>query len=725
MLISDHRQLADQAWALADAGRLQEADALFGRLCELTPEDAEPWMMRGAIQAELGDRGLAVHCLRQALELDPDYADAYLHLGKLALAAPNVDEAQRCAERAIALDPDYTEAWILLALIQGRRQCHLEAEQAARKALSLDSGNIQAVMLLGQAVGLQGRLDEAAGLYRQVLAQHPNLIEARLKLASVYYQTGQFQQSEAAYRAILQETPQNGEAWRCLGDLLMTARRPEDAVPVYQQLMQTQPDYPGVCNNLGNAYLALGDMINAEVCYRKALALPDAPTETFANLGLILQSKGELIEAVACYEKALTGKPDSATFHQQMALGLQSLGRYEEAIAHCDLALRFDPGSENALAGKADILQKQGQYRQSRDLLRPLVQSGRANANTILVFTEAEARVGEIDLAIGMLEAMLERDSASRNERQQAHASLGNLYDKCGSYDQAFANFKQSNSLKQGRFNPLKHEAYVSRLIATYTPELLAARAGGIGSTDFPVFIVGMPRSGTSLVEQILASHPAVFGAGELDIIQKFTHVLSTRYQPVNYPECMNLAGFDVLEGLAGDYLAQLRNLNPVASRITDKMPHNFLHLGLIQILFPGARVIHVGRAPLDTCLSCYFQEFSTSHSYAYDLTLLGEYYRQYERLMAHWRKVLGLPMLEVRYEDLVDDQEGISRRMIEFCGLEWDDRVLRFHETQRNVATPSFDQVRQPMYRKSLQRWKNYESHLGPLIAVLGKLEQ
>jgi hypothetical protein len=217
-----------------------------------------------------------------------------------------------------------------------------------------------------------------------------------------------------------------------------------------------------------------------------------------------------------------------------------------------------------------------------------------------------------------------------------------------------------------------------------------------------------------------LASHPAVFGAGELEDIRKVSQALSTHYQPVAYPECMNLSGFDVLAGLTAEYHAHLRSLSPVATRVTDKMPHNFLHLGLIQVLFPGARVIHVSRDPLDTCLSCYFQEFSASHSYAYDLTLLGGYYRQYERLMEHWRRVLDIPMLDVRYEDLVDDQAGTSRRMIEFCGLEWDDRVLRFHETQRNVATPSFEQVRQPMYKKSVQRWKNYEAHLAQLVAAL-----
>lgn len=719
MSVPQTSQLSDQAWGLAEAGRLREAEALFSQLCQLAPEDAEAWMMRGALQVELGDRGDAVRCLRRSLELDPDYADPYLHLGKLALTAPDAAEARRCAEKALAIDPDYPEAWLLLGSVHAASRNHPEVESCARKVLGLEPDNVQAALLLAQALNGQGRTDEAAGLYRQLLARCPDLAEARLRLAGFYGQIGQFKEAEAEYRQILRSQPGQVDAWRGLGDLLMAARRHAEAAQAYQSVLQIQPACPGIYNNLGNACFAQGDMVNAEAWFRKALALPDVQPEVHANLGLVLQSRGELVEAVACYEKALSGKPDSPDFHLQMALGLESLGRFDEAVAHCDAALRLDPGSQNALAGKAGMLQKQGEYRQSRDLLQPLVDGGGANGNAMLVYAEAEARVGDAERATALLETILEGNN-NPIESQKAHAILGELYDKRGEYDRAFHHYTASNRLKQGQFDPRRHEAYVGRLISTYTPELLASRLGGGSASELPVFIVGMPRSGTSLVEQILASHPAVFGAGELSDIQKITHALSARYQPVRYPECMGLAGFDVLKPLADGYLAGLRSLDADAARVTDKMPHNFLHLGLIQMLFPKARVIHIRRDPLDTCLSCYFQEFSASHSYAYDLTQLGEYYRQYERLMARWDEVLDLPVLHIRYEDLVDDQEGVTRRMVEFCGLEWDERVLRFHETRRNVATPSFDQVRQPMYRKSLQRWKNYEAHLAPLVAAL-----
>jgi hypothetical protein len=235
------------------------------------------------------------------------------------------------------------------------------------------------------------------------------------------------------------------------------------------------------------------------------------------------------------------------------------------------------------------------------------------------------------------------------------------------------------------------------------------------------VFIVGMVRSGTSLVEQILSSHPDVHGAGELpDIIQITNGLQDFLGASAPYPECLSLLKQEHLDALAQHYLEHLKQISPDARRVVDKMPGNFMHLGLIEMLFPEARVIHCMRDPVDTCLSAYFQDFSRSHPYAYDLSNLGAFYRAYLKVMAHWRKILRLPLFELQYEDLIANQEQVSRALIEFCGLEWDDRCLQFHETQRFVGTASYDQVNRPLYKQSVARWKRYERHLGPLLAAL-----
>ena len=239
--------------------------------------------------------------------------------------------------------------------------------------------------------------------------------------------------------------------------------------------------------------------------------------------------------------------------------------------------------------------------------------------------------------------------------------------------------------------------------------------------SDRPVFIVGMVRSGTTLVEQILSSHPDVYGAGELPDITEITRALPGFLGTGDrYPECLPKLTPEAADVMARRYLDRLTQIAPKARRVTDKLPGNFMYLGLIEFLFPGARIIHCMRDPVDTCLSAYFQDFSNNHPYAYDLSNLGAFYRGYLKLMAHWRKVIHLPLLEIKYEDLISDQERVTRSLVEFCGLEWDNRCLQFHETKRFVGTASHDQVNRPLYRESIQRWKNYERHLEPLLAAL-----
>jgi hypothetical protein len=231
-----------------------------------------------------------------------------------------------------------------------------------------------------------------------------------------------------------------------------------------------------------------------------------------------------------------------------------------------------------------------------------------------------------------------------------------------------------------------------------------------------------MPRSGTSLTEQILSSHPDVYGAGELIFLKQVTAKIG-KVEPGNGTYFTEKLG-DMTEGeltaYANEYLERIRELNSDARFVTDKMPHNFQLVGMIALLFPGARIIHCARNPLDNGLSIYFQNFIWSHDYATDLAAIGRFYGEYERLMRHWEQVVDNPMLTVQYEDMIDDQEGMTRRLLEFCDLEWNASVMKFHESKRKVATASYDQVRQPLYRTSHARWKNYARHLGPLKQAL-----
>jgi hypothetical protein len=330
------------------------------------------------------------------------------------------------------------------------------------------------------------------------------------------------------------------------------------------------------------------------------------------------------------------------------------------------------------------------------------------------------------DTMIARMADLLRENKLSAPKRWALHFGVGKRFDDLAAYDDAFAHYRAANELKGGAaaFDPADWEQDISRIMATFSRRFFSERPGLGNDSQRPIFVVGMPRSGTSLVEQFLASHPEIAGAGELNdfflIAGNLSAILGT---DIPYPASAELIDEEAAHRLARGYLDHLRELAPDAKRVADKLPGNFLRLGLIALLFPRARVIHCRRDPVDVCLSCYFQNFDERHFYSHDLANLGRYYRQYERLMAHWRATLTLPMLEVSYEALTADPEGVAREMIGFCDLEWDDRCLTYHERDHPIMTASVWQARQPVYRTSVQRWKRYEKHLGPLLQALEEM--
>jgi tetratricopeptide (TPR) repeat protein len=587
----------------------------------------------------------------------------------------------------------------------------------ARKNLIISAKKKQAFALF-QAK----QWEEAKSLYTRICQLDPMDAEAWFILGTIHGQRGAFAEAETCFLRALENQPRRPEIHYNLGKALASQGHQDRALESFREAIRLKPDFAAAYTNAGTLCQAEGKLEEALAYYTAAVHLSPELAEAQYNLANLLMEKGFYAESALHYRNALRIRADFQGAEVNLGYVLMLAGQHDEAMTSFLKVLSVDAGNVKAITGVARIEAARGDFKQAYARLQPFLDTDSPDIGVAVAFAILCSPLGRCDEAISLLERALGRDASSTDNRNllaRAHFELGRLYDMKSDFDIAFKHVQIGNALKL-RIQPCnirEHLQYMQALVESYNAGFMAHAPRAQTVSRRPVFIVGMPRSGTTLVEQILASHPGVFGAGELpamnNIVSGLPGMLASQ---APYPRCVSEISQGHVDGLAQSYLAHLAALSPDAIRVIDKMPHNFLHLGLINLLFPEACVIHCVRDPMDTCLSCYFQSFGPGLCFTSDLESLGAYYRQYQRLMDHWAAVLDIAMMEVRYEELIFDQEGTSRAMLGFCGLEWDERCLRFYDTKRMVNTASYDQVRTPLYRQSIGRWKNYESYLSPL---------
>lgn len=531
--------------------------------------------------------------------------------------------------------------------------------------------------------------------------------------------------------------------------LHLTGRIP-DAIAKYRLAIHIRPDFADGHTNLGAALIAEGTFDDAIAHCRRALSIEPANGAAHANLGAALAAKRSFTEAINHYQTALAITPGNAGVHYNLAIAFVAQGRVNDAIAHYRFALALQPDCAHAHNNLANLLEAQGasdlalahygsavalnprhaeahnnlgnMLRERGDLSGALGHYNRAienaPANPEIHFHRSEIRTFHAgDPELTALETLARDPKVSMAKRPYIEFALAKALEDTGDYPRAFAHLAIGNGLKRRQIrydeNLLLQRFHDTAVL--FDRELLDGLAGEGDPSPTPIFVVGMPRSGSTLIEQILASHPQVHGAGELPNLPHAAAGFS-----------ISVAGLKggTMRRIAANYLSSLPALPPGKTRIVDKLPSNLFAIGLIRLILPNAKIIHSVRNPVDTCFSCYSRLFSDGQHFSYDLAELGRYYRRYAELMAHWRSVLpsGV-MLEVSYEDVVGDLEGQTRRLLDFCGLSWDDRCLSFHRTARPVKTASAVQVRRPLFRTSVDRWRRYEVFLGPLLQELGDL--
>jgi tetratricopeptide (TPR) repeat protein len=707
-------------------GQFGPAAQLYQDVLAREAENADALHLLGVLHHQQGNHSRAVELIARAVAVQPNVPAFHANLAEAYRAQGKLDRAAGCCRAALRMWPDYPEAL-----------CNL-----------------------GLALQGLGRHAEAIEHFRRALQLRPEFALAHNNLGVSLRQLKQFDVALNHFRRAVELEPASALARTNLGQLLLERGQAKKALPHCQEAARLQPDRAALHHNLGNALRDVGQFLEARSAYLEALRLEPDLAMTHVQLGLLLQRQGQLgdalpwlkqavelepenpafwehlaelygereeyVQAIPCWQRVLALVPDRAAAHLSLGWALQEEGRLAEAGEHYQRAARLQPNLAAArlnLGGlqeeKGDLRQAEADYREALRL-QPSYALPHARLATLL-----RGKLPDTDLA--GLEQRLTDPELGLGFRARLLFGLAQVLDGRGDYARAADCLRQANALAlelgRGRrdYVPEEHERFVDGLVRVFDAAFFARIAGAGHDSRRPIFIFGLPRSGTTLIEQVLASHPRIHGAGELRLARQSLDAIPAVLGRCEAPlDCAAHLDEAAIGRLAGQHLDALRALDGGrADRIVDKMPDNYQYLGLLAALFPHAVFIHCRRDLRDVAVSCWMTDFR-SIRWANDRDHLAGRFRQYCRLMDHWHSVLPVTIQEVDYEETVADLEAVARRLLAACELEWDPACLDFHRTHRAVRTASVAQVRQPVYKQSVARWKNYEPYLTDLFAAL-----
>ncbi|MGD8978013.1 MAG: sulfotransferase [Gammaproteobacteria bacterium] len=564
------------------------------------------------------------------------------------------------------------------------------AESLLRPLLAANPGLAPGWNALGRALNNLGRVPESEQAFSKAAQLSPDYLDAWLNLAHVRRRQGRLVEAETACGRAMElarpDTPEDFRARRLLASVCLLEGRADAAVDLLGSVLVASPDDPAVLHEFGDA----------------------------------LRGQQRLEEALEVYLRCLQIAPDDHDARAALGIVQHGLDQHDAAAASFRQVLAREPGHTVAREGLIWTLEIQRDFEGALGLLQPILSAGSPPAWAVITAGRLLRRLGRHERALTMLETA-DMDGCSAEDRATIHATRGEILDDAGRFREAFEQFRRANACLPGGFDPQGYRQTIDRLAAFFTAERMDSLPRSGVSSDAPVFIVGMPRSGTSLIEQILGSHPRVEAGGERTEIYRMPRRLAHGHVAARWPECLLEVKEETLEQLADNYLQSAPGWARAPARITDKLPANYLNLGLIQLLLPAARVIWCRRDPMDTGLSCFQQNFrSEGMDFARDLGHIGLQQQGCRRLMEHWQRELSLPIHAVDYEQLIEDPEGQVRQLLAFAGLDWDEACLNFHRSRRVIRTASYEQVRQPIYKSSIGRWRHYEPWLAPLAAAL-----
>lgn len=667
--------------ALRGQGKLQEAVLAFDSVISLKPDFPDGYNNRGIARRDLGRFESALADYDKAIRLNPDYADAYNNRGVVLHDLGRLEAAVESYTKAINLNPDYANAYSNLGTTLSDLEQFDEAITSYEKATQLNPGHAEAYYNLGIALKKTGRTEEALNAYEKAIELRPGYSEAFHNYGIALHELKQVDRAVEMFERALDLKPDFAKAYLNYGQVLSDLERHSATVAIYERAVAVIPDNPEIYFRLGKALYAADRVADAVVSLSKAIELLPEYGDAYNNRGVALYDLGHFKESANDFKKALDLRPDDEHAYNNYGNILKDSGRPEEAI----------PMYEKAIE------------------LRPEYAEAHRNLSTVKTYQPDDEQ-------INLMEQLIRHPDLWESQRIQLSFALAKAYEDLGEFDKSFNRLKIGNDLRRDQLN---YDIEKDRQLFTRLRQGFETRQPGpvltSGPGIHPIFIVGMPRSGTTLVEQILSTHSRVHGAGELDTIN---HLVSPIPLEVLRPDGDPIAFQNGVDTIRDGYLRRLAEFKVPERIITDKMPLNFRWLGFILFAFPDARIVHLTRDPIATCWSNYKHYFSKKgNSFAYDLNHLAEFYAIYQELTAFWRNRFPDNILDLCYEDLTVNTEAEIRSLLSFCGLEWEEECLAFHRTDRAVKTASAGQVRKEIYQGSSEAWRRYEDHIAPLV--------
>lgn len=703
---------------LAVLGKNEEALLKWDKALALTPEYPEALSNKGNALWEMGRYKEAQDCCQKAVDIKPDYADGYINLGNTLTAQGLDEEGIEVWKTAIKLNPKQYKAYTNISNSLRNLGRIKEAEEYSRTSLEILPDNPDALLNLGNALNDQGQKEEALATYQRATNILPTFINAHNNITIVLMDLLRLEEAVTSAKYTLAFDANNAEAYTNLACALRMLGKLEEAEKAARQSLRLQPSSADALISLGDI-LSLSDRLSeAETLFNDAMEILPESAHLYLKLSSVLERTNRIEESLDAANKAVELSPEMPEAYYRKAMTYFMSNQIDEALENLNKALELQPNFPAVLSSLSEILQSEGNMKAALEAVR----KGLAINDTLpaLYYTLSKLKKFTTDDPdfIRMKELSAQKNSFGKSQDLSLHFALSKAYADTKDYDKSFVHLKEANDIKRSIivFDSHAQKATFDSVIKSHTKDYLKKSEGKGFKTDVPVFIIGMPRSGTTLTEQIMASHKDVFGAGELyslaDVEKEFGYISADN--------CYD-HGKKYLE------IAQSINEESAnAKRIVDKMPGNYIRMAQIITALPDAKIIHCRRNPIDTCLSCYKQFFARGHYWSYNLDDLAEHYKLYSEVMDHWRETLPEGrFLEINYEDTVNDLETQARKLIDFIGLEWDEACLTPHKSKRAILTASKGQVRKPVYKTSVEAWKRYEEQLAPLAEALAPFMQ